>query len=124
MAAALSLAEREIEVELFEQAAEVRELGVGINLLPHTVKELAELGLLEQLDATGVRTRELIYCNQLGQRIWAEPRGSRRATPGPNSRSIAVVCRAYFFGPCGNGSVTTGSASGIGWSTSSRMTRR
>ena len=75
LAAALSLAEREIEVELFEQAAEVRELGVGINLLPHAVKELAELGLLEQLDATGVRTRELIYCNQLGQRIWAEPRG-------------------------------------------------
>ena len=75
LAAALSFAEREIEVELFEQAAEVRELGVGINLLPHAVKELAELGLLEQLDATGVRTRELIYCNQLGQRIWAEPRG-------------------------------------------------
>ena len=75
LAAALSLAERGIEVELFEQAAEVRELGVGINLLPHAVKELAELGLLEQLDTTGVRTRELIYCNQLGQRIWAEPRG-------------------------------------------------
>ena len=75
LAAALSLAEREIEVELFEQTVEVRELGVGINLLPHAVKELAELALLEQLDATGVRTRELIYCNQLGQRIWTEPRG-------------------------------------------------
>jgi 5-methylphenazine-1-carboxylate 1-monooxygenase len=75
LAAALSLAERGIEVELFEQAAAIRELGVGINLLPHAVKELAELGLLERLDATGVRTRELIYCNRLGQRIWAEPRG-------------------------------------------------
>jgi 5-methylphenazine-1-carboxylate 1-monooxygenase len=46
LAAALSLAERGIEVELFEQAAAIRELGVGINLLPHAVKELAELGLL------------------------------------------------------------------------------
>ena len=75
LAAALSLVEQGIEVELFEQAAEIRELGVGINLLPHAVEELAKLGLLEQLDATGVRTRELIYCNHLGQRIWAEPRG-------------------------------------------------
>ena len=75
LAAALSLAERGIEVEVFEQAAEVRELGVGINLLPHAVQELAALGLLAQLDATGVRTRELIYCNRFGQRIWSEPRG-------------------------------------------------
>ena len=74
-AAALSLAERGIEVEVFEQAPAVRELGVGINLLPHAVKELDELGLLDRLDAAGVRTRELIYCNRFGQRIWAEPRG-------------------------------------------------
>jgi 5-methylphenazine-1-carboxylate 1-monooxygenase len=66
-AAALSLHEQGIEVEVFEQAPEVRELGVGINLLPHAVKELAELGLLEALDATGVRTKELIYCNRFGQ---------------------------------------------------------
>jgi 5-methylphenazine-1-carboxylate 1-monooxygenase len=74
-AAALSLHERGIEVEVFEQAPEVRELGVGINLLPHAVKELADLGLLDALDATGVRTKELIYCNRFGQRIWTEPRG-------------------------------------------------
>ena len=66
LAAALSLVGQGIEVELFEQAAEIRELGVGINLLPHAVEELAKLGLLEQLDATGVRTRERIYCNHLG----------------------------------------------------------
>jgi 5-methylphenazine-1-carboxylate 1-monooxygenase len=74
-AAALSLAERGVEVEVFEQAPAVRELGVGINLLPHAVKELDELGLLDRLDAAGVRTRELLYCNRFGQRIWAEPRG-------------------------------------------------
>ncbi len=74
-AAALSLHERGIAVEVFEQASEIRELGVGINLLPHAVKELAELGLLDRLDATGIRTQELVYCNRFGQRIWTEPRG-------------------------------------------------
>ena len=74
-ATALGLAERGIEAEVFEQAPAVRELGVGINLLPHAVKELDELGLLDRLDAAGVRTRELLYCNRFGQRIWAEPRG-------------------------------------------------
>ena len=38
---------------------EVREVGVGINTLPHAIRELAELGLLPALDAVGVRTREL-----------------------------------------------------------------
>jgi 2-polyprenyl-6-methoxyphenol hydroxylase-like FAD-dependent oxidoreductase len=75
LSAALCLHEQGIEVEVFEQADGIRELGVGINLLPHAVKELAELGLLERLDMTGVRTQELIYCNRFGQRIWTEPRG-------------------------------------------------
>jgi 2-polyprenyl-6-methoxyphenol hydroxylase-like FAD-dependent oxidoreductase len=75
LAAALSLAQRGIEVELFEQAAAIRELGVGINLLPHAVRELAEVGLLDALEVTGVRTKELVYCTQRGERIWREPRG-------------------------------------------------
>ncbi len=82
-AAALSLHERGIEVEVFEQASEIRELGVGINLLPHAVKELADLGLLGHLDATGIRTSELIYCNRFGQRIWTEPRGLEAGYPFP-----------------------------------------
>jgi 5-methylphenazine-1-carboxylate 1-monooxygenase len=75
LSAALCLFQQGIEVEVFEQADGIRELGVGINLLPHAVKELAGLGLLERLDLTGVRTKELIYCNRFGQRIWTEPRG-------------------------------------------------
>jgi 2-polyprenyl-6-methoxyphenol hydroxylase-like FAD-dependent oxidoreductase len=75
LSAALCLHQQGIEVEVFEQADGIRELGVGINLLPHAVRELSELGLLERLDLTGVRTKELIYCNRFGQRIWTEPRG-------------------------------------------------
>jgi 5-methylphenazine-1-carboxylate 1-monooxygenase len=72
---ALMLHARGIDCEVFEQADAVRELGVGINTLPHAIKELAELGLLERLDAVGIRTYELFYTNRFGQEIWREPRG-------------------------------------------------
>lgn len=64
-----------IECEVFEQAREIQELGVGINTLPHAIKELADLGLLDALDRAAVRTEELIYTNRFGQEIWREPRG-------------------------------------------------
>src|SRR5262249_40356476 len=64
-----------IDAEVYEQSLELRELGVGINMLPHAVKELASLGLLPALDAAGVRTRELVYANRLGQTVWQELRG-------------------------------------------------
>jgi 2-polyprenyl-6-methoxyphenol hydroxylase-like FAD-dependent oxidoreductase len=72
---ALMLHARGIDCELFEQADAIRELGVGINTLPHAIKELAELGLLDRLDAVAIRTYELFYTNRLGQEIWREPRG-------------------------------------------------
>jgi 2-polyprenyl-6-methoxyphenol hydroxylase-like FAD-dependent oxidoreductase len=72
---ALSLHERGIPCIVCEQAAEVRPLGVGINTLPHAIRELAELGLLPALDDTGIRTHELIYVNRFGQEVWREKRG-------------------------------------------------
>ena len=72
---ALMLHARGIGCEIYEASRKVRELGVGINVLPHAIAELAELGLLPRLDAVGVRTRELIYANRFGQEIWREPRG-------------------------------------------------
>ena len=75
LAAALCLHQHGIEVEIHEQARELRELGVGINMLPHAIKELASLGLLPALDAAGIRTRELIYANRFGQTVWQELRG-------------------------------------------------
>ena len=72
---ALMLHARGLDCEIFEQAETVRELGVGINTLPHAIKELKQLGLLDRLDAVGIRTFELIYTNRFGQEIWREPRG-------------------------------------------------
>src|ERR1041385_5374609 len=73
---ALMLHSRGIDCEIYEQSDAVRELGVGINTLPHAIKELAELGLLSKLDQVGVRTHELFYMNRIGQEIWREPRGT------------------------------------------------
>jgi 2-polyprenyl-6-methoxyphenol hydroxylase-like FAD-dependent oxidoreductase len=73
---ALMLDSRGIDCEVYEQADGIRELGVGINTLPHAIKELKELGLLDRLDAVAIRTYELIYTNRFGQEVWREPRGT------------------------------------------------
>ena len=80
---ALMLHRRGVPVEVYEQSPEVREVGVGINTLPHAIRELAEIGLLPSLDAVGVRTRELFYYNRLGQEVWREPRGTDAGHPVP-----------------------------------------
>jgi 5-methylphenazine-1-carboxylate 1-monooxygenase len=64
-----------IECVVFEQSDRIRELGVGFNILPHAIKELAGLGVLSQLTSAGIATKELIYTNRFGQEIWREQRG-------------------------------------------------
>ena len=73
---AVMLHARGIDCEVFEQADTIRELGVGINTLPHAIKELAQVGLLERLDAVAIRTYELFYANRFGQIVWHELRGT------------------------------------------------
>jgi 2-polyprenyl-6-methoxyphenol hydroxylase-like FAD-dependent oxidoreductase len=72
---ALSLHQIGVPAKVFESVPELKPLGVGINVLPHAVRELIELGLHERLDAAGVATRELAYFSKRGQPIWSEPRG-------------------------------------------------
>src|SRR3982074_1306592 len=72
---ALSLHQIGIPAKVFESVSELKPLGVGINVLPHAGRELIELGLLNQLDAAAVRTKELAYFSKHGKPIWSEPRG-------------------------------------------------
>ena len=72
---ALSLHAAGIEAELVDSAAELRPLGVGINLLPHAVRELTELGLGAHLAAAGIATSEQAHFDTRGSLIWSEPRG-------------------------------------------------
>ena len=62
---------------------ELRSLGVGINLLPHAVRELDALGLLDELGARSVAPSQLVYCTRRGQEIWREPRGLAAGYPWP-----------------------------------------
>lgn len=75
LTAALSLHAAGIEAEVHEAVSEIRPLGVGINILPHAVRELTELGLADKLAETGIATSELRYISAHGQEIWREPRG-------------------------------------------------
>lgn len=73
--AALALHARGVDVEVFEASREIRPLGVGINLLPHAVRELSAVGLESALRETAIETAALMYVNRFGSTIWSEPRG-------------------------------------------------
>ncbi|MDR2999369.1 MAG: flavin-dependent oxidoreductase [Microbacterium sp.] len=76
LAAALSLhAAGYDDIEIHERSREIRGLGVGLNLLPHAIRELDELGLAERIADLGVPPETLTYTNRFGQLIWSEPRG-------------------------------------------------
>ena len=62
-------------IQLFEAASKLTSLGVGINVQPHAVLVLRDLGLLPALQSTGVETRELNYYDQYGNPIISETRG-------------------------------------------------
>jgi len=64
-----------LDVEVWEASEALRPLGVGINLLPHAVRELSALGLENALAEMAIETSSLSYYNKLGQQIWHEPRG-------------------------------------------------
>ncbi|HEY6427669.1 MAG TPA: hypothetical protein VIX84_10580, partial [Acidimicrobiales bacterium] len=83
LATALSLDEIGLAVEVFDAVGEVRPLGVGINLLPHAVRELDAMGLLDELAARAVAPVQLLYCTRRGQEIWREPRGRAAGYPWP-----------------------------------------
>jgi 2-polyprenyl-6-methoxyphenol hydroxylase-like FAD-dependent oxidoreductase len=63
------------DVQILESVEEIKPLGVGINVLPHAVRELTELGLADEMDKIAVRTADLTYVNAFGKTIWSEPRG-------------------------------------------------
>jgi 5-methylphenazine-1-carboxylate 1-monooxygenase len=75
LTAALSLHQIGVDCRVFETVPVPRPLGVGINVLPHAVRELTDLGLADALAETGIPTAELVYYTKHGQRIWSEARG-------------------------------------------------
>ena len=83
LTAALFLHQKGIAVRVFEAVSQIRELGVGINSLPHALRALDQLGLLDEVVAAGIPTQELAYFNKHGQLIWSEPRGLKAGYKWP-----------------------------------------
>ena len=97
LAAALSLHEVGAHVEVFDSVRQVRALGVGINLLPHAVRELDAMGLLESLTGQFVAPSRLLYCTRRGQEIWQEPRGRTAGYPWPQVSIHRGVLQAVLL---------------------------
>ena len=72
---ALNLKERGIACRVYERAPEIKELGVGITLLPHAMREFSALGLGDELLTAGIENRESRFYNRFGQLIYKESRG-------------------------------------------------
>lgn len=72
---ALALHQRGMACEVFEAVHEVREIGAGLTLLPHAMRELSDLGLQPQLEKVAVENLESVFFNRFGQFIYREPRG-------------------------------------------------
>ena len=72
---ALNLHRHGIPCRVYERAPEVKELGVGITLLPHAMREFAALGLDKPLFDAGIEILESSFFNRFGQLIYTEPRG-------------------------------------------------
>jgi 2-polyprenyl-6-methoxyphenol hydroxylase-like FAD-dependent oxidoreductase len=80
---ALNLHARGIACRVYEAAPELKELGVGITLLPHAMREFTSLGLGDELLAAGIENAESCAFNRFGQRIYQEPRGKAAGYPIP-----------------------------------------
>src|SRR5215212_3004601 len=80
---ALNLHQRSIPCHVYERVPEVKEIGVGITLLPHAMSELTRLGLQDQLRAIAIENVESCFFNRFGQLIYKEPRGKFAGYPYP-----------------------------------------
>jgi 2-polyprenyl-6-methoxyphenol hydroxylase-like FAD-dependent oxidoreductase len=72
---ALSLHAAGFRPRVHEAARTIEAVGVGINLLPHAVRELTELGLADELAVIALPPHRLSYRDRAGDPVWEEPLG-------------------------------------------------
>ena len=120
LATALSLHAAGIGVRVYEFFAEIKALGVGINLQPNAVRELVELGLADRLAVTAIETAALAYHNKHGQLIWSEPRGFAAGYAWPQYSIDRGDLQMILLNAVRTASAPTMSSPAITWSRSSR----
>ncbi|HUK61288.1 MAG TPA: FAD-dependent monooxygenase, partial [Stellaceae bacterium] len=75
LAAALYLERAGIDCTIYEATPTFSQLAVGINLMPHAVRLLSELGLGDALAKVSIEPRATCFFNRHGQLIHTLPLG-------------------------------------------------
>src|SRR5579871_4313552 len=84
LSVALTLQQIGVPCIVFESVADIKPLGLGINIQPNAVRELYELGFgPETLDTIGLQTREWALVGLNGNEVYSEPRGLRAGYKWP-----------------------------------------
>ena len=108
----LALHKRGIPCRIFESAAEIRPIGVGINLLPHATKELAALRLEQSLASVAIETGDATFFNRFGQLIYQEPLGRAAGYEHPqfsiHRGDLQMILLDAFRARAGAGGIVTG----------------
>jgi 2-polyprenyl-6-methoxyphenol hydroxylase-like FAD-dependent oxidoreductase len=101
----LALHAAKIPCRIFESAAAIRPIGVGINLLPHATRELAALGLEADLAKVAIATQDATFFNRFGQLIYQEPLGRAAGYAHPqfsiHRGDLQMVLRDAFVARAG-----------------------
>src|SRR3954451_15738847 len=107
----LALHAAKIPCRIFESAAEIKPIGVGINLLPHATRELAELGLEPALARVAIATADATFFNRFGQLIYQEPLGRAAGYEHPqfsiHRGDLQIVLLDAFLQRAGNDRLLT-----------------
>ncbi|SDK76282.1 flavin-dependent oxidoreductase [Aliiruegeria lutimaris] len=108
----LSLHQVGVPFRIIEAIAELRPLGFGINLQPHAVRELYDLGLKDKLETIGVQTERTAYFNNRGQEVWSEPRGREAGYKFPqisiHRGSLQMMLHETLLERCGPKAILAG----------------
>jgi 5-methylphenazine-1-carboxylate 1-monooxygenase len=72
LATALRLHQKGFRPHLYESVAEIKPLGVGVDIKPYAVKEITELGLYDAFKAISVEAKESVFYTGYGQEIFGE----------------------------------------------------
>lgn len=108
----LTLQQIGVRFRIYEAAATLAPLGVGINLQPNAVRELFALGLEAELDRVGIRTRDYGFYTRTGREIWTEPRGLAAGYRWPqfsvHRGRLQMALHAALVERAGPGCVVTG----------------
>jgi 2-polyprenyl-6-methoxyphenol hydroxylase-like FAD-dependent oxidoreductase len=75
LATALYLHREGLDCTVYEAVPEIKPLGVGINILPHAIRRLYDLGVGEACARKGIEPKEFVFYTQNGQLIHTEPCG-------------------------------------------------